>query len=267
MKNINVSIIIPTYNEQRNINRCLKSCVRQLYPSMEIIVIDNYSSDRTIDIASKFTQNLYLKGNERSSQRNFGASVANGKFLLFIDADMTLEKNLVANCIKTAINNNLKVLTIPENSIGLGFWANCIALEKKCYIGSDTIETPRFFEKDFFLAIGGYDQNLIAAEDWDITQRVKQSGYIISRSNKFLNHHENNSFWELVKKKYYYAQNISTYAKKQPKTFIKQMNLIFRPALLRNWRLLLKNPRYALGILILKVTQSIAGIIGVINTK
>jgi len=267
VKNLKVSIIIPTKNEQNNISRCLKSCISQNYPSLEIIVIDNYSADRTLDIAQKFTQNLYLKGNERSAQRNFGAAVASGDFLLFIDADMTMEEDLVASCIKTAINNKLKALIIPENPKGNGFWANCIALERKCYIGDDTIEAPRFFEKDFFLAIGGYDKNLIAAEDWDITQRVKQSGFITGRTNKYLDHNEKNSFWELVKKKYYYAQNISSYAKKHPKTFIKQMNLIFRPALLRNWKLLLKNPQYTLGILILKVAQSMAGLIGIINIK
>ena len=267
MKNLKISIIIPTKNEQKNISSCLKSCTSQDYPSLEIIVIDNYSTDRTLDIAQKFTQNLYLKGSERSAQRNFGATVAKGNFLLFIDADMTLEKDLVTSCIKTAINNKLKALIIPENPKGKGFWANCIALERKCYFGDDTLESPRFFEKDLFLAIGGYDQNLIAAEDWDITERIKQSGLIIGRTNKYLNHHEKNSFWELIRKKYYYAQNISSYAKKQPKTFIKQMNLIFRPALLRNWKLLLKHPQYALGILILKVTQSISGVIGIINIK
>ena len=88
-----VSVVITTKNEEVNIENCLKSIYAQNYPRecFEVIVIDNQSSDRTKEIAQKFTPLVFDKGSERSEQRNFGIfSITQGEYSLFLDADMIL---------------------------------------------------------------------------------------------------------------------------------------------------------------------------------
>ena len=205
IKNL-VSIIIPTKNEGQNIKRCLLSCKGQTYQNIEIIVVDNYSTDNTLEIVKQFTPNLFLKDQERSTQRNYGAKNARGNYLLFIDADMELATSLVKSLITEVKNVGYQAMIIPEKSTGRGFWARSVALERSCYLGDPDIEAARFFEKNLFDQLGGFDENLIAAEDWDLTLRAKNSGAKIGRIQNYLIHHEINSFKNLVLKKYYYAQ-------------------------------------------------------------
>ncbi len=69
-----VSVIVTTKNEEKNIANCLKSIKGQSYPQekIQIIVVDNNSSDSTTKIAKRFTDKVYNKGPERSAQRNYG---------------------------------------------------------------------------------------------------------------------------------------------------------------------------------------------------
>jgi len=99
-----VSVIITTRNEEKNIENCLKSIKEQTYPQeeIEIIVVDNNSTDRTKEIVARYTENpsgngfafhgvkVYNFGPERSAQRNFGVQEAEGKYILYLDTDMIL---------------------------------------------------------------------------------------------------------------------------------------------------------------------------------
>jgi glycosyltransferase involved in cell wall biosynthesis len=71
-KSTRVSVIVPTKNSQQYLARCLASIKKQKHNDIEIIVVDNNSSDKTKAIARKYTNLVFNKGPERSSQRNFG---------------------------------------------------------------------------------------------------------------------------------------------------------------------------------------------------
>ncbi len=86
-----LSAVILTKNEEKNIRRCLEN----LSFCNQIVVIDDYSSDGTIDIAKKFKVEVFQKKlNSFSEQRNFGLSKAKNKWVLFIDADEIVSKDL-----------------------------------------------------------------------------------------------------------------------------------------------------------------------------
>src|SRR5690349_16355755 len=102
MNNLVVSLVVTTKNEAQVLERLLKSLKSQSYLDIEIIVVDNNSTDKTKEIALKYTNLVFSFGPERSSQRNFGAKKATGKYLLFLDADMELEKEVVAECVNLA---------------------------------------------------------------------------------------------------------------------------------------------------------------------
>src|SRR3989344_2303125 len=96
-----VSIVITTKNEEGFIGKCLESLKEQTYPQdkLEIIVVDNFSTDKTIKIAKKYTDNVFQTGPERSAQRNYGHQQAKGKYLLYLDADMVVSPKVITQCV------------------------------------------------------------------------------------------------------------------------------------------------------------------------
>jgi arabinofuranan 3-O-arabinosyltransferase len=103
---------------------------------MEVIVVDNYSTDGTRGIAEKYGAKVVLCRGVRSKARNVGADLAKGVFIFSIDSDMELTPNVVGECVAKA-ESGFDAVIIPEVSVGEGFWAKCRALEKLCYIGDD----------------------------------------------------------------------------------------------------------------------------------
>lgn len=256
-----ISAIIPTYNSQSTLEDCLKS-IKNQNESFEIIVVDNYSTDQTIKIANKFTRSVYQKGPERSAQRNYGANKAHGDWLLFLDSDQALSENCCQDGIKTAIKNNLDAVIIPEEVKGSGFWSKVLDLEKQIYTTHKSVSTPRFIKNSAFQKLQGFDANLIAAEDWDLTQRLTKNGYKIGFSKALIyNLEENSTLTSIIKKKYYYARDINKYAQKHPRSFISQANFISRLTNADALAKMAKDPAHAAGLLFLKSAQAIAAIV------
>src|SRR5437868_1519424 len=129
-----VSVVVPTRNSAETLESCLRSVREQSHPSVELIVVDNHSSDATIPIASAVADTVVTAGPERSAQRNVGARQSRGDYLLFIDSDMELDVGLVAECVSLA-SRGLAAVVIPEVSFGEGFWGSCKGLERSCYVG------------------------------------------------------------------------------------------------------------------------------------
>lgn len=249
-----ISVIVSTKQEEKNIGRCLESIKKQNYKGKtEIIVVDNYSKDKTIKIAKQYTKLVFLQGPERSAQRNFGAKKAKGEWLLFLDADMEASANLISECINK-LQNALypPMVVIPENAIGETFLAKALALEKNCYKGPNWLLAARFFQRRNFLKLGGFDPKLHAGEDWDITERFQEKSIpLLMLKKTFIIHYESNlSLLQLLKKESYYIKNIKLYAKKQPTAFSFQGSFLYRGFVwLRSWEALIKHPMLTIAFL------------------
>lgn len=259
MSKLTVSVIITTKNEEKVIGNVLESLRNQVYRSFEIIVVDNNSVDKTKQIAQKYTKLVFDQGPERSRQRNFGVQKASGKYVLILDADMELESKVIKECLEVVTNDSkIKAVVIPEKSFGIGFWAKCKALERSCYVGDESIEAARFFEKKAFLEFKGYDEKITGPEDWDLPQRMRKK-YKIGRIKSFIRHNEGKfSILKTMRKKYYYAQKFTVYMKKHPRIACQQANLIFRSAFFRHWRNLLRHPILALGMFFMRGCEMVA---------
>jgi len=263
MKKPLVSVIVPTRNSEATIGACLKSIKEQAYQDIEIIVIDNNSTDKTKEIARKYTELVFNKGPERSAQRNFGAFKSKGKYLLFIDSDMELSKNVVGECVLLSqkseiMNHQLGGIIIPEESFGTNFWAKCKALERSFYIGVDWIEAARFFPKIIFNIVDGYDNNLVSGEDWDLNQRIKKR-YSIGTISSHIKHNEGRlTLRDLLNKKKYYMGAINNYSLKKINkgNFSKQSNIVYRYKLFfSDFGKLFHNPIIGLGMLLMKTAE------------
>lgn len=174
-----VSVVITTKNEQDNIERCLLSVSSQSYTRIEIIVVDNNSSDDTKLISRRYTKKVFNKGPERSAQRNYGIiNKASGFYVLYLDADMIITPHLIEDCVRYMELSEVVALYLPELVLGRSLFARIRRFERSFYSGT-AIDAVRFFRKDSFVKIGGFDQELFksgSGEDWDLDKKFKEIG-------------------------------------------------------------------------------------------
>lgn len=106
-----ISIIVPVYNKEKYIEKCINSIISQTYNNLEIIIVDDGSSDNSLKICKKIAKNninikVIQKNNGGvSSARNVGINNANGKYISFIDIDDIVENNMIEILYNNLINN------------------------------------------------------------------------------------------------------------------------------------------------------------------
>jgi glycosyltransferase involved in cell wall biosynthesis len=257
---MNVSVIITTKNEEKNIVNCLESVIKQDYPeeSIEILVIDNNSADKTKDAALKYTKKIYDHGPERSAQRNFGVKQASGKYILYLDADMILSPCVVKECVDKCEREGLIALYIPEIITGKGFWIKVRDFERSFY-NATLIDCVRFVRKDKFLEIGGFDENLTGPEDWDFDRRMRQLGNADIINSPIYHNEGKIHFKKYLDKKSYYCKSFDAYIKKwgqDDSTVKKQLGSWYRLFGVfiegGKWKKLVRHPILAIGMFILR---------------
>ena len=261
-----ISVVITTKNEEEVIGNLLKSVEDQSYKNFEIILVDNNSTDRTTQIARTFDARVFDKGPERSIQRNFGVEKAKGEYILILDADMVLTKDVLKDCAqKVGKDETLGGLVIPEVSFGEGFWSKFKIFEREFYLGDETIEAPRFFKKAIFKKFGGYDEKITGPEDWDLPLRMKKLGVKIGRIKSVIRHNEGRfSPFKSAQKKFYYASHAGVFLKRHPEQIFVKGNLIFRPVFFRKWKKLAGSPILTIGMFAVKSLEAAAVILGII---
>lgn len=262
-----VSVIITTKNEAEVIERLIQSIKRQTFKNIEIILVDNNSEDKTLEIAKKFTNKVYNFGSERSAQRNFGAKMAKGEYLLFLDADMELTKGVVWECIDVIQEDNqIGALAIPEISKWKTFWEKVKAFERFFYNekGDEITDAARFFTRESFIKAGGYDETITGPEDWDLPESIKKLGFNIGRVTSLIYHYERiNSPLDLARKKFYYALRSHRYlAKQNISTFSPKTIYFLRPVFYKHFDKILAHPILAIGMFIMLTIELFAGGLG-----
>jgi len=284
-----VSVVISTKNEEKNIENCLKSIVFQTYPkeNIEIIVVDNSSTDKTKEISQKYTEKVFNKGPERSAQRNFGMlEKSSGEYLMFLDADMILSPDVIETCVKKMESEgSLAGIYISEVVLGKSYFSKVRRFERSFYDGT-VVDGSRFIKKSAFEKVGGFDEDLYAAEDWDLDKRLKKVGnlevlenkepvdlsnwefkdYILERGvnpEKFgsVIYHNESEFdlKKYISKKKYYSKNFNKYLNKwgrEDPDIKKQFGFWYRffGVFIENekWRRLIGNLHLALGMYFLR---------------
>ena len=261
-----VSVIVPTRNSARTLEACLRSIRGQSYPALELLVVDNCSEDGSADIARRFGDKVFVKGPERSVQRNIGLAAATGEFVLFVDSDMVLSPGVISECVG-AMGPAVSGVVIPEESFGEGFWARCKALEKTYYLGVGWMEAARFFRRSDALAAGGYDESLVSTEDWDLSERMALRG-TISRVAATIRHDEGRtSFLRLLRKKAYYASRSRSIAKSvNPEHYALQRSILRRYGLFcSDAGTIRRQPLTWAGMIFLKTCEFAAGAFGLLH--
>lgn len=249
-----VGIIVPTFNSGRTLRACLASLRAQTIPC-KIVVVDNYSVDDTRHIAQQFADQLLIRGPERSAQRNAGATALPCEVLGFIDSDMVVSST-VAEEAALAIAVGAGAVIVPEVTVGSGFWASVRAFERSHYTGDDWVEAARFFRRDLFLGLGGFDEALDAGEDWDLTIRARAL-VSIGRTAASIEHHEGYlSYRAACGKKRRYAAGLSAFRRKHGGGTLRRA--LTRSYMRQPWRLIWPHPVLGLGVVALKSGEAVA---------
>jgi glycosyltransferase involved in cell wall biosynthesis len=179
-----VSVVIPCFNHGHFLAAAIESCLQQSYPRVEIVVVDDGSSDNTQEVARRYDGVRYVRQENGglAAARNTGIRRSNGEYLMFLDADdrlvpeaVRLNVELLERCHECAFVSG-EHCYIGVEGRRTNEWARPVvqeqhyaALLRSNYIGCHAAVTYR---RSVFQAVGGFDAGLTCCEDYDIYLRI-----------------------------------------------------------------------------------------------
>lgn len=253
-----VSIILFTYNAEKYIEDNLKSMHAQKFEDYEILMVDKFSTDRTQEIAKKFPKVKVLNAPiERCTQVNFGVKRAAGKYVFITGVDILYHPDYLSKAVEKCEKEDFDAIYTSVVTKNDSFFGKCKALERLCYVGDDAHESARFVKRDVFLVLNGYDENLVAGEDYDFQRRLNKGGYKTGRVDVIAEYHlgEEESIGHIVRRSYYYGKTFYNYFKKNKGSeSVMQMSPI-RGSYFKHWKIWLKDPVHTLGFVFYKFLQ------------
>ena len=198
MKEIVVSVVMPTRNEVKHIDLCLMSLLKQTFPreKMEILLVDGQSNDRTIDILNRYAgmykELFVVKINPKKAApaaMNIGIKSASGKFIVRVDAHSEYPPDYIEKCIhylSTIDADNVGGLFIVKGK-GLIGEAFAGVLSSRFGVGNAGFRTYAVsgytdtvpygaFRKEVFEKYGIYDERLIRNQDYELNYRIRKGG-------------------------------------------------------------------------------------------
>lgn len=184
MENPLVSVIIPVYNGERYLAEAIESVLAQTYRPIQIIVVDDGSSDRSADIAQSYEgiHYLYQSNQGQAAAMNAGLRVARGQFIAFLDADDLwtstklsiqmdyLLKHSLVGCVIARMQNFLEANTQPPPRL-----TRDLLLTDHAALSVGSLVARR----TVFEQVGDFDTTYSHAKDVDWFVRVREAGIII----------------------------------------------------------------------------------------
>lgn len=183
-----ISVIIPALNEEVYLPKLLQNLADQTYKSFEVIVVDGHSEDKTREKAEQFAASINIRVVDTDKrhlayQRNFGAQVAKGEYLLFLDSDMKLNSDFIERLI-TNIEKSQFLMYLPLHLPHDGTPPDEVLFRLiSAFVEMSHLSQKPFaygpgaiFQRHFFQTLGGYDEEVFVYEDHEIVQRAKKRG-------------------------------------------------------------------------------------------
>jgi len=186
-KDIKVSFVIPALNVEKTITKCLKSIFDQdTNEKFEVILLDNGSQDKTIELASQFGIRIFKEpGKSVAALRNLGAKFSRGEIIAYVDADCMIARNWLEKALRYFNNFKIGAVGSPTRVPDNATW-----VQKAWYVqrkGSDKVEEVEWLptenllvRKEAFLEVGGFNEDLVTCEDVDFCYRLSKRYKIIS---------------------------------------------------------------------------------------
>ena len=169
-----VSVIITNYNYGKYLSRCIRSCLNQNYVKHEVIVIDDNSTDNSMEVLETFQDNVRVFKTPKNSgvafASNLGIKKAKDQFFIRVDADDFVNSNM-CYIMKAFLEANHDTLCVSCDYLLVDNYENTI--ERK-YAEIDNISCGIMYRRDLFLELGGYNDNMLHREEEELRKRLGQ---------------------------------------------------------------------------------------------
>ena len=181
-----VSVIIPTFNHAKLLKRALESVVAQSFQDWEAIVVNNFSTDETIQVVQSFDDERIKLINFKNSgiiaaSRNRGIESAKGQYVAFLDSDDAWYPAKLQKCVDQATNGAQFVChgevwinsNLSKREVMYGPTENA-TYTKLLYRGNCISTSATFIQTEILKSLGGFDESaeIITAEDYDMWMRI-----------------------------------------------------------------------------------------------
>lgn len=209
------SVIIPAHNEERDIGNCLERLLKQ---DCEIVVVDDHSIDETSKIVKEYMKkhrNVKLvrlkgrRGRSASAARNAGSEKAKGKYLVFIDADVSVPKNFIKK-IKSDLPYDClsyRFLSKEPKTIFQRAWSAYRKFRDKS--GKD-VHCIHVVKKELFEKVGGFDEKIFYNEDFDLKNRLLKLNPVYKVSDVVVYHSDPETFDDFVRQRRWQGRGVLT---------------------------------------------------------
>ncbi len=180
-----ISIVVPIYNAQKTLEKCLSSIFDQTFKKFEVIAVNDGSTDRSLKILKNYLQKVTIinqKNKGAAIARNEGAKIARSPFIIFCDADITMKPEMLATMIN--VLNKKPKASYAYSSFKFGsktfkLWPfSAQKLRQMPYIHTASLIRRKHFP--------GFDKKLTRFQDWDLYLTMLDRGYQGAYINKIL---------------------------------------------------------------------------------
>ncbi len=181
-----VSVIIPVFNEERSIDACLKSLSWQSFRDLEIIVVDDGSTDQSLEILrSMDIKNLEVLNQNHlgpGQARNLGAKKAQGEVLVFVDGDMEFDRDFIAKLVEPIVRGKTigtfsrDEYLLNKSNIWARFWNLNLGRRADRMHPDNYPATQAVFRailRTKFNEVGGFDTGVGYTDDWTISRKLE----------------------------------------------------------------------------------------------
>ncbi len=262
-----VSVIVPTKNSSQTLGACLESIKNQTYKNIELIVVDNFSTDDTQKIAKTYTNLVYSEGPERSAQVNFGVTKATGEYVYKIDSDFVLDPKVVEECVEEIQKGFDAIVVHNSPDVRVSWIARIRKFEVDMYKYDITHSSARFVKKEVYEKIGGFNSAITAGEDYDFQNKLNRGGFKTGFIEaEALHLGEPTHFWMHMHKYYLYGKDFVNYQQENKEESSKQLGF-FRGVYIKNWKKFLLHPLKAIGFIIYNICKYSFGGLGYLTSR
>ena len=167
-----VSIIITNYNYSKYISRAVRSCLNQHHVNHEVIVVDDCSTDNSIDVLHPFKEQIKIVSTDTNSgvaaAANLGVQNSKGQFFIRVDADDYVNSDM-CYIMKAYLEANHDAFCVSCDYVLVDNFENMI--ERK-YAEKDNISCGIMYQTDLFLRMGGYNSEMRHREEEELRKRL-----------------------------------------------------------------------------------------------
>jgi glycosyltransferase involved in cell wall biosynthesis len=206
-----ISVIIPNYNDADTLPLCLEAVLGSEYPNFEVIVVDDRSTDNSVEIINKYNVKLLMheKNRGQAAARNTGSKQAKGEILLFTDGDVCLKKDTLQKIAEIILKKKdvTALVGLPDKEC---VYKNLSSIHFNRRVHFNYLKLPDYInvlygtisavKKEAFLNIGGFTEGMTGVEDNEIGFRLVDSGYKIYHcKNISVVHHKEICLFSLLR--------------------------------------------------------------------